>query len=121
MDHKITSVILSRPACITYRLALWLTLLLVSFNSKAQNAKQMTDSGFHKMTIIRIYPDYSKDFAEVIFSESARFYQLPVTAPVFSAQLKLLQAAYKKRKSVWIKTTIPNGVVIQEIRECTSK
>lgn len=78
----------------------------------------MTDSGFQKMTIIRIYPDYSKEYAEVIFSESARFYQLPKTKPGFEAQLKSLQVAYKRRKPVWVKTTIPNGVVVQEIREC---
>ena len=42
------AVISNPPAPVWYRLVLWITLSMAALNAGAQNAKQMTDSGFHK-------------------------------------------------------------------------
>lgn len=65
----------------------------------------MADTGFHKMTVAKVYEKNPAGYTVVVFLESARFYKLLCSNVRYESYLLILKDAEKKKTSVIVKFT----------------
>ncbi len=68
-----------------------------------------------RMTVAHIREPPGRDYVEVMFYESARFYQLPRESPSFEATLQLLKEAAAVGESLTITLASVDGDVIEGV------
>jgi hypothetical protein len=66
------------------------------------------------MTVAHIREQAAADAVEVMFLESARFYQLRRSNPNFDAILQRLRAAIPQQEALQISLALPNGDIIAD-------
>ena len=67
-----------------------------------------------RMTVAHIREQTPADAVEVMFLESARFYQLRRSNPNFDAILQRLRAAIAQQEALQISLALPNGDIIAD-------
>lgn len=68
-----------------------------------------------RMTVAHIREPPGKEYVEIMFCESARFYQLPRDSPLFEASLRLLQEAVAVGESLTITLASLDSDVIEAV------
>jgi len=76
---------------------------------------------YREMTVALIRDRKDADAVEVAFSESARFYKVLRQNPKFEKILEHLRGAKEKKDSVRVLADFPEGDVIEDAQEVTSR
>lgn len=68
------------------------------------------------MTVAHLREPEGRDYCEVVFLESARFYRLQKTSPAFGEVIGTLREAMAMGRSVKVVLATVNGDVIESVR-----
>ena len=78
---------------------------------------QRHENVFRTMTPAHVREPPEADYVEVVFLESARFYRLFKTNPMYQQILKMLRDAVTKKRAVQVRCTSSESDVLAEVQD----
>lgn len=96
-----------------------LLIIMLLWANRVPTMQIQDEDGYQKLTVAKVRDKNADAYCEVVFLESARFYQLKYSNTHFREYIKLLESSEKNKSVLKVKFTVPHGNIIDSIQKDT--